>query len=102
MKPAFLLRVYTLRRSRAADSFVIAAGMRCFRTIWKKIEDMETHRRGGNESGAYGIRKTQMHVSQFGSPTRYLLPNCSCSRQPVTRFLSVRRLNGLKEPERGL
>ena len=42
MKPAFLLRVYILRRARAADSFVLEAGMRFFRTLWKKSENIET------------------------------------------------------------
>src|SRR5437879_5855738 len=42
MKPACLLRVYILRRSRAADSFVAQVRMRFFRIVWKKMESMES------------------------------------------------------------
>src|SRR6266404_6051501 len=42
MKPAFSLRVYILRRGRAADSFVGEVRKRFYRIIWKKMESMES------------------------------------------------------------
>jgi hypothetical protein len=45
MKPAFSLRVYILRRGRAAVSFLLEPKRRFYRTLWEIMEGMETTRR---------------------------------------------------------